>query len=240
MTDENTEVASSATETQTEVLTEPVVTEQATSAATENTASPDPVPYERFSEVIEQKNGYKTQLDELQIQNEALKLVQQQNQQRQPQVTQQDHDNMVEQFGPEGAAAIRADMDKNFIQPQLHQQYANAYKQQYDIGKGKFGEDWSKYDYKDPLTGELKGNKVLDLMSSAPTLTLESAWNATNPVDKAKMEQDMRDKLTAEYNGKAENTAAGASTSTPSATGTGHAMTTEEAYAQAEAELGGG
>ncbi len=239
MTDVNTEGAPSAPEP---VVVEPV-TDPAPSAGTQNTETPGPVPYERFKEINDQKNSLESEAEELRTRNEGLlqrvQSIPQTSHAPQP-MTQQEHDAMVEQFGYEGAQAIRSDIEKKVLQPLVQQQFAAAYKQQYEVGKAKFGDDWSKYDYKDPITGQVQGNKVLDLMAQSPALDLESAWNATNPVDRAKIEQEMKDKIYAEIGNKDKNTPASAPNSAPSTSGNGHAMSVAEAFAQAEAELAGG
>jgi len=216
---------------------------QATSAGTQNTEAPGPVPYERFKEVNEKKNSYESEIAELKARNEGLVARIQTAPAGNAGYSRVTHetnqaDPMVEQFGYEGAQAIRNTFQKEYVQPFVQQQYAAAYKQHYELGKTKYGDAWTKHDYKDPVTGQIQGNRVLDLMSQSGGLNLESAWNAINPLSREQIEQEIKDKIYAEIDQKGRSTPASASTSSPSSSGTGHAKTVEEAFAQAEAELG--
>lgn len=147
---------------------------------------------------------------------------------QQPAQPQPQTDSLVEQFGYDGAQAIR----NSILVPFYQEQFSSRYAMEYEKGQMKYGEKWKQFDYVDPMTGQQR-NKVMDNIVQG--FTLEKAWNAENPVDISKIEQETRDKTYREIEEKKQATPASASTSQPRATGTGHATTVEEAFAQAEA-----
>jgi hypothetical protein len=154
----------------------------------------------------------------------------------QPVYNQPQQDTLVEQFGTEGAAAIRA--QQNQVAQGVYQQlFAAEYTRQEEVGRAKYGTDaWTKFDYTDPQTGQ-RGNQVMDLRCKG--LSLEQAWNALNPVDPAAIEQQVKDKVYAEIKEKGAATPAAGTSPTPAGPGVGHAKTTQEAYDMAVSQLSG-
>jgi hypothetical protein len=200
----NDQVASSATEqSQGQVEGTP-------SAETSNTEKvPESVPYGRFKEVNEEKNSLKEQLESQAARAEALQRYQQQQLQAQHQYqgvgyTQQPQvDPLTDQFGTDGAQAIRGlveDKERQIYQ----QQYAQQYAQEYQKGLAEHGDTWKKFDFVDQSTGALR-NKILDIRSTSG-LTSEEAWRALNPTDTKKIEQSVRDQTYQEIEKKAEAT----------------------------------
>jgi len=144
-------------------------------------------------------------------------------------------DPLVDQFGAEGAAAIRAQQSQ-VAQGVYQQLFATEYARQEEVGRQKHGEAWSKFDYTDPATGQ-RGNTVMDLRCKG--LSLDQAWNALNPVDPSAIEQSVKDKVYAEMKEKEGATPAPGGQPAPRGTGVGHAQTTEEAYNMAVSQLSG-
>lgn len=144
-------------------------------------------------------------------------------------------DPLVEQFGPEGAAAIKQ-QQASVAQGVYQQLFAAEYTRQEEVGRQKYGEAWSKHDYTDPTTGQ-RGNHIMDLRCKG--LSLDQAWSAMNPVDPAALEQQIRDKVYAEMREKGEATPAAGGSPNPATKGEGHAKTTREAFEQSVSQLSG-
>ncbi len=149
---------------------------------------------------------------------------------------------LIDQFGYEGAQAIL--QREQQLTGQFQQtQFQVLYNLEEQKGRAKFGDEgWSKHNYVDPATGQLK-NKIMDLRLAVNpltgrSLTLEEAWHAANPTDPKAIEQQIRDQVYAEMNRKTAAMPAAASTSAPSASGTGHATSVSSAFRQALAEVG--
>lgn len=148
-----------------------------------------------------------------------------------------EYNYLVDQFGEQGAQAVTQLLQKQTgdLQKQFYTQMFNSeYNREMERGQTKFGDDFKKHDYTDPQTG-IKRNKVIDGMVKG--LTLDQSWRAFNDFDMTKKEQEIRDKVYQEQQKKANATPA-TSTTQPKAKGTGHANSIEEAFEQAEAELG--
>lgn len=150
--------------------------------------------------------------------------------------------DLVQQFGYEGAQAIL--QREQTLSSQLQRSQIEMYVSLEEMkARSKFGADnWDKHNYFDPATGQTR-NKVMDLRLSVNpltgrTLTIDEAWNAVNAVDQKSLEQRIRDQVYAEMNRKAESMPASASTSAPAAPATGHATSIGEALRQAKAALG--
>jgi trans-aconitate methyltransferase len=112
-------------------------------------------------------------------------------------------DPLVDQFGSDGAQAIRGLMDEEKRQI-YQQQYSQQYAQEYQAGLKEHGDEWKKFDFIDPQTGATR-NKILDVRSTSG-LTSEQAWRAYNPVDTKKIEQNVRDQTYQEIEKKADAT----------------------------------
>ena len=154
----------------------------------------------------------------------------------QPQYAQPTTDPLVEQFGPEGAAAIKA-QQTSVAQGVYQQLFASEYARQEEAGRSKYGTDaWGKHDYTDPTTGQ-RGNTIMDMRCKG--LSLEQSWNALNPVDPAAIEQSIKDKVYAEMKEKGAATPVSGSSPQPASSGVGHAKTTREAFEQASSQLSG-
>lgn len=144
---------------------------------------------------------------------------------------QQQSDPLTEQFGSEGANAVKQVIG-SAAQNVYQQLYAVEYAREEEKGASKYGEAWHKFDYTDPMTGA-KCNQIMDLRVKG--LTIDQAWNAYNPVDPAIIEQQVKDKVYAELKSKGDNTPVTGNAPSPSGSGAGHAKTTAEAFAMAEA-----
>lgn len=151
----------------------------------------------------------------------------------------QEYVDLVDQFGEQGASSVVKLLQKvtgEINTNMLKQQYETAYATERAKLSAKYGEDaMSKHDYRDPKTGALK-NKVVD--GIAKGYSVEKAWNAENPVDAKKLEQELRDKIYAEINQKSAKTPVSNGSSKPSSSGNGHVGSLAEALAQAEEQLG--
>jgi len=160
-------------------------------------------------------------------------------QQAQPQYTQvpqQQADPLVDQFGYEGAEAIRG-QNQQILQQTQQAQYQALYQLEEFKGKQQFGEEgWNNHNYIDPRTGETK-NRVMDVRLSynplnGQSLTLEQAWNAVNPVNPQQVAQQATDKAYQEMDRKQDSTPASTNVA-PSSSGAGHADSVESAFLQA-------
>jgi hypothetical protein len=159
--------------------------------------------------------------------------------QQPPQVYQQPYqpqvDPLADQFGAEGANAVKQVIG-SAAQNVYQQLFQMEYAREEEKGQQKYGEAWKKFDYVDPTTGA-KCNQVMDLRVKG--LSIEQSWNALNPTDPAVIEQQIKDKIYAEMKQKNNATPASGSAPSPQGSGTGHAKTTAEAFNMAVAQLGG-
>lgn len=178
------------------------------------------------AQIIGQGNGYTQQ------QYQPQPFIQQP---QQPHVSDQ---QLIDQFGYEGAQLIRQReqaISQQLIQTQIDIRLA----QEEMLAKQKFGEvEYLKHNYVDQRTGQVR-NRMMDYrLSINPVtqqhLTWEQAHMLANPVS----EQSVRDKVYGEIQNKSRATPAPAAKSAPRATGTGHAKSISEAFAQAAADVG--
>lgn len=167
----------------------------------------------------------------LEQERQAL-LRHQQSYQNPYQQPQQQIDPLSEQFGTEGANAVKQYIG-SASQTLAQQMFQIEYAREEDKGQAKYGDAWKKFDYTDPMTG-VKSNQVMDLRIKG--LSLDQAWNALNPVDTASVEQQVKDKIYREMLEKQNNTPATGNSPKPSNQGTGHAKTTAEAFNMAWAQ----
>jgi len=184
-----------------------------------------------------------------QEEQQAFYQQQSQNQQQgytqQPQqvaqsLSQMNDQQLVDQFGYEGAQVMK--QQNQALESKFNNmQFQMLYGQEEGNGKQKYGEEWDKHNYVDKTTGQMK-NAVMDLrLATNPltgqSLTLEQAWAAANPNNSQQIQQKATDAAYAEINQKQINTPAAASNAQPQSTGQGHAQTVREAYEQAKNSL---
>lgn len=199
--------------------TEPVTENDTSSAETLNAEKvSETVPYSRFQEVNDGYRSAQGELETLKQQNaqyQAALQRQSRPQQGYQPITQnqgnQTQQQLVDQFGHEGAQAIQG-LLQNTQQQLSQQQFISEYNREYAAGEQKHGTDWRKFDYIDPNTG-VNRNQVMDLMVQG--LSAQDAWNAKNPVDAKTLEQKVRDQVYAEINGKKEATPQTATSTSP-------------------------
>lgn len=217
-------------------------TAQDTSSADSlNTAKvSESVPYDRFQEKVNEVNTYKAEIEQLKTQSQQSyqpqyaqpQTYQQPSQGYTPQYNQPQSDPLVDQFGYEGAQAVR----QSVVQPLLQQMFTSEYSREYDKGISKHGDQFKKFDYVDQ--NGTKQNKIMDLRIKG--LDIDQAWNAMNPVNVDDIRQKIKDETYQEMNKKAEATPSSSSNAAPSSSGVGHATTTEEAFKQAMQQLSRG
>lgn len=216
---------------------------QAAQPAAQSGAPNDPAAFQadytkKYQELGEQRKALDTEKARVEADKAAVAAERQRIQSMyQPTFQPQNQpDPLIEQFGTEGANAIRA--QQNQVAQGVYQQlFAAEYTRQEEVGRTKYGTDaWTKFDYTDPTTGQ-RGNQVMDLRCKG--LSLEQAWNALNPVDPAAIEQQVKDKVYAEIKEKGAATPAAGTSPTPAGPGVGHAKTTHEAYDMAVSQLSG-
>lgn len=186
-------------------------------------------------ETVQQEKA-RIETEKAAIAAERQRIMAAQQQMYTPQYTAQP-DPLVDQFGTEGAAAIKA-QQAQVAQGVYQQLFAAEYARQEELGRSKYGtEAWGKFDYIDPTTGQ-RGNQIMDLRCKG--IELDRAWRAVNdPPDLAKLEQEIKDKVYAEIKTKGAATPASGTTPTPSTPGVGHAKTTAEAFEMALSQLSG-
>lgn len=178
-----------------------------------------------FEQARYQNQGYQQQSYPTQVQGQSDQAYQQQ---------------LVEQFGHEGAQAILA--DRAYTQQQLNQVRFESLKSQEEFkGRMKYGEAWDKFNYIDPRTG-LTSNRVLDLRCSlnpitGQAITLEQAWNALNPVDPKTIEQEALKKAYAEIEAKSKARPNSQPGSAPKGGSNAKALTVAEAFRMAQNEM---
>lgn len=189
----------------------------------------------KYQELGEQRKAVDADKARVEAEKAAVAAERQRLQSMYQPAPQQQADPLTDQFGPEGAAAIRA-QQQTVAQGVYQQLFAAEYTRQEEAGRQKYGEAWSKHDYTDPTTGQ-RGNAIMDLRCKG--LSLEQAWNAMNPVDPAALEQQIKDKVYAEMREKGEATPAAGGSPNPATKGEGHAKTTREAFDQAVSSLSG-
>jgi hypothetical protein len=83
----------------------------------------------------------------------------------------------------------------------------------------------------------MQRNKIADL-SLTGNLSVEQAHRALNPVDTETLKQQAIDEYHRQQSQKAAATPSTSPQAAPAATGTGHAKSIHEAFAQAKSELG--
>lgn len=218
---------------------------QEATAAPEGTTvqgQPDAAPTDGFDAISAQAD-YTRKTQELAEQRQQFEAERQQYEQQrsqyqqQPQQQQPQQDpnaglvnQVVEQFGYEGAQTI-GQLMQSMKQQQDQQLYESQYRIEALNGRNKYGESWDKHSYTD-INGAQR-NKVVDLMAKG--LSVEQAWNASNPVDPAKIQQEAHNKALADLQSKEQATPAAATNTNPSAPATGHAKSIAEAFEQAKA-----
>lgn len=224
---------------------------QSAQSTQQNNQSDDPVlmraDYTRKTqEIAEQRRQLEAERQEFLRQRQMLQSQPQQQPQNIPaQNPQQDYQQLVDTFGVEAAQILWR--QQQFGQQQTQQTQLQLLTFQEDSkGRNKYGAEWDKHAYVDPMTGQPR-NKVLDLrMSINPltgqALTLEQAWVAANVSDigsfQAQIEQQAKDKAYQEFLSKQQGTPASGSAPKPTSTAVGHAKSIDEAFNQAAAELG--
>ena len=176
----------------------------------------------------EQQNYYQTQAGYSQVPAQPA-------QQAQPQQNQ-----LVDQFGVEGANAILAQNQATEAKFN-NMQFQMLYGQEESNGKQKYGAEWDKHNYVDKTTGQMK-NAVMDLrLATNPltgqSLTMDQAWSAANPGNAQQIQQKATDAAYAEITQKQANTPTAGSAAQPQSTGQGHAQTIDEAFEQAKNSL---
>lgn len=147
-------------------------------------------------------------------------------------------EGLADEFGVEGAKKMFALVQQQTqqVQQQAYQMQYNAkYQSEYEKAIGRFGDKVKQFDYTNPYTGSFAGNQIIDAIAKG--FTLEQAWAAFNASDPTKLEQEMRDKVSAELSQKSVNTPH-SSQAQPQATGSGHAKSIREAWEQAEKQHG--
>lgn len=140
---------------------------------------------------------------------------------------------LVDQFGYEGAQAI-LQREQALMQQVNNTQFQLLYNQEVMQGKQKFGNDWDKHNYVDPITGQTK-NRVMDFRVmvnplTGKSMTLDQAWAAANNSDLGKVRQEITDKVYHDIQRKAQATPAASSTSAPQSSSAGHARSVAEAF----------
>jgi len=233
MTDVNNDTVTSDQTPSSSVETEAPVTETAQSSAEMSNTDkvPETVPYGRLSETIAQRNEYKSKYEDLLNQQPTQQSYTQPTQPYQaPTYHQEPVDPLVDQYGNDGANAIRAEVGK--VKQELYQrEFANEYVKQCNIGAEKYQGEWTKNDY---INNGVKGNHIVDLMVKG--LTMEEAFRAKSPVNTDAIVQKTKDQTYQEIQNKDASTPA-SSSAAPTQTGQGHATSVEQAYAQAVEEL---
>jgi hypothetical protein len=144
-------------------------------------------------------------------------------------------DPLIDQFGTEGAQAVKQYIG-SAAQNVYQQMFQMEYAREDERGRQKYGSEWSKFDYTDPLTGQ-RMNQVMDLRCKG--LSLDQAWSAMNPVDVKSIEQKALDKAYAEMSKKAAATPTPANSTSPSGNTPNRPLTMAEAFAAAKSEHGG-
>lgn len=211
---------------------------QAQSGASVTSGTPnDPAAFQadytkKYQELSAEKQ--RIEAEKATIEAEKIRLAQMYRPVQHNQQQQQHVDPLVEQFGVEGAQAIR----QGVAQPLYQQLFLSEYQREETLGKAKYGEEaWNKLNYVDPMTGEQK-NKIMDLRIKG--IPLQEAWNATNPVSREAIEEEVRKKIYAEIEAKAAGKPASAPSSGAPSQGTGAPSSTEEAFQLAKKSLGMG
>ncbi|MGD9600056.1 MAG: hypothetical protein AB7P94_17410 [Steroidobacteraceae bacterium] len=152
-------------------------------------------------------------------------------------------DPLEEQFGADGARAVKSLLDstKNeTLNETRNTLYQIVYNVEEEKGKSKYGDEWNKHYYTDQF-GNRK-HKVMDYRHMIDprtngTLTMEQAWIIANPPDLDKIRQETIDKTYSEQGQKAQNTPTQGGVA-PSGGSSGTAKSIAEAFAQAESQYG--